>query len=162
MTEDHRLPFRRQRLRIDGFDYSDPAFVYFATLCASRESQPFNDARLAQQVIDAINWSRAAGRWRVFCHCLMPEHLHLAISTGRSGMNLSRVIGAFKTWTTRLAWQSGVRGGLWQRSWYDHVARQEEDLLTICEYIINNPVRCGLVEEAAAWPYSGMLDPLPL
>lgn len=45
---------------------------------------------------------------------------------------------------------------------FDHIARKEENVLAICEYILANPVRKGLVEDPTEWPYSGMLDPLPV
>ncbi len=66
----------------------------------------------------------------------------------------------FKSYTTRLAWQKGHPGALWQRSYYDHIARREEDVLAICEYILANPVRKGLVEDVGLWPFSGLIDPL--
>jgi len=151
----------RKRLRIDGFDYSQGEYVFFATLCARHKTNPFADVRLAEHVVDALNWSREHERWRVYCFCLMPDHLHLAISPGRPGANLSWTIQAFKRWTTRTAWGCGIHGQLWQRSWYDHVARREEDLVAICEYILCNPVRRGLVEKPGDWRWSGMLDALP-
>jgi len=56
------------------------------------------------------------------------------------------IIGAFKSETT---WQYslGVKnnnwppysGKLWQRSFYDHVVRNDEDLRVLREYIVNNP-----------------------
>jgi len=156
------MRFIRKRLRIESFDYSQLYYVYFATLCARHQTNVFSNSALASEVVNAIHWARANGRWEVYCFCLMPDHLHLALSPGECNGNLSDTIGAFKKWTTRKAWDMGLHGPLWQRSWYDHVARHEEDLTRICEYICNNPVRSGLVEEVSQWPYSGMPDPLPL
>ena len=155
------VEFVRKRLRIDGFDYSQGEYVYFATLCARHHTDPFADPRLAQSVIDALNWSRTQGRWKLYCYCLMPDHLHVATSPN-GGHDLSATVATFKSWTTRKAWELGLHGQLWQHGWYDHVARREEDLVRICEYILANPVRGQLVSEPTAWPYSGMPDPLPL
>ena len=95
--------------------------------------------------------------WRV----LMPDHLHLAVSPEPQKDDLSRLLQRFKSFTTRLAWQHGYRGALWQRSYYDHIARGEEDVIALCQYILSNPVRQGLVTDAALWPYSGMPCPQP-
>ncbi len=43
---------------------------------------------------------------------------------------------------------------LWQRSYYDHVVRRAESLEEICKYILENPVRKGLVENYREYPYS--------
>lgn len=44
---------------------------------------------------------------------------------------------------------------LWQRSFYDHVLRGEEDMEEVAEYIWNNPVRAGLAEEREEYPFWG-------
>ena len=154
-------PFRRKRLRLEHFDYADPNHVYFATICARHLTNPFNREELVKEVIQSLLWSREHSRFRLYCYCLMPDHLHLAVSPGECGWKLSRSIGAFKSYTTHRSWQYGFRGKLWQKSWYDHIARKEEDLVAICQYILANPVRKGLVKHAEDWPYSDMVDPLP-
>jgi hypothetical protein len=48
------------------------------------------------------------------------------------------------------------RGGrLWQEGYFDHVVRQDEDLVGIAAYIIANPIRAGLCRESSEYPYSG-------
>lgn len=155
-------PFRRKRLRLADFNYADPNYIYFATICARYPTRPFLNDALAQEVIKAIHWSREHQRWVVYCYCLMPDHLHLVLSPGPAGMSLSECFRAFKRWTTRKTWEHGVHGRLWQRSWYDHIARKDEDVLAMCRYVLANPVRKGLVENPEDWPFSGMPDPLPL
>ncbi len=51
---------------------------------------------------------------------------------------------------------------LWQRSYYDHILRGPEELRPAIEYVLNNPVQAGLVEDAGGYPYSGgeMLEEL--
>ncbi len=44
---------------------------------------------------------------------------------------------------------------LWQRSYYDHVLRGEEDTEDVAEYIWNNPVRAGLVTDRDSYPFWG-------
>jgi len=51
---------------------------------------------------------------------------------------------------------------LWQKNFYDHIVRKEESILKIAEYILNNPVRKGMALRWESYPYSRMVDPLPL
>ena len=44
---------------------------------------------------------------------------------------------------------------LWQDSYYDRVVRAEEDLGGIARYIIENPVRAGLVKSPLEYPFVG-------
>jgi REP element-mobilizing transposase RayT len=67
---------------------------------------------------------------------------------------LSDVIGAFKSLTTN-AYIRGVRGlgwppfdkRLWQRNYYEHVVRSEDELSRIQRYIENNPANWETDEE---------------
>jgi putative transposase len=44
--------------------------------------------------------------------------------------------------------------GIWQRRYWEHTIRDEEDFAQHVDYIHFNPVKHGHVEHAAAWPYS--------
>ena len=162
MTNDITTYRQRKKLRFEALDYSDPDYVYFVTLCARHLSSPFVDAGLASAIIDALLHRSRTGTWKLYAYVLMPDHLHAALSPIHGGGTISELLRDFKSYTTRVGWQRGVRGALWQRGFYDHVARRERSLLAICEYILANPVRKGLVREVGEWPFAGMPDPLPL
>ena len=42
---------------------------------------------------------------------------------------------------------------LWQKGFYDHQIRDEDDLLSNARYIIANPLRAGLVKDIACYPF---------
>ncbi len=161
------LSKRRKAIRLKNFDYSNSDYVYFITMCARHLSSPFLSRGLAQEILKSLLSLRDEGKIFLYCYCLMPDHLHVVLSPrpscGReSSEDVSKILGDFKSYTTRLSWKHGIKGKLWQRSFYDHVGRKEEDLTAICDYIIANPVRKGLVGNPEDWSHSGLLDPLPL
>jgi len=158
---------RRKAIRLEDFDYSNSDYVYFITICARHLSNPFLNCGLAQEVLKSLLSLREEGRIFLYCYCLMPDHLHIVLSPrvnyrGGCSENLSKILGNFKSYTTRLSWEYGIKGKLWQRSFYDHIGRKGEDLIAICNYILANPVRKGLVENPENWSYSCLLDPLPI
>jgi len=53
--------------------------------------------------------------------------------------SLSELIGAFKTTSSKLIHQTGLNEFHWQRSFYDHIIRNESSLNKIREYIRKNP-----------------------
>ena len=44
--------------------------------------------------------------------------------------------------------------GIWQRRFYDHIIRTEEDFNRHLDYIHYNPVKHGLVKASKNWKYS--------
>jgi len=136
--------------------------VYFVTICAIRGARPLTGAQLAQAIVGHLRDLDARGRAYVHWYCLMPDHLHVVLSCVARGPNLVRAVQELKTKTTHAARRMGLRVPIWQRGFYDHIARTEEDLAAACAYIFDNPVRAGLVAEASAWAYSGCVSPLRL
>ncbi len=57
---------------------------------------------------------------------------------------LSKTICAFKTTSSKSIHNIGFFDFQWQRSFYDHVIRNEKSLENIREYIVNNPLKWEL------------------
>jgi len=85
-------------------------------------------------------------RVHVYAYCFMPDHVHL-VAAARGEVDLVGVVQRFKSVSTRLYWQHGGKGKLWQRGFYDHVVRNEENLRQLARYVLANPVRAGMVED---------------
>jgi REP element-mobilizing transposase RayT len=89
----------------------------------------------------------------VFTLCLMPNHYHLVVECLRDALSraLQRVNGiyaeGFNGKYTRSGHLWGDRFALWQ-------VRDEEHFRDTCAYVLANPVRAGLCERAADWPWS--------
>ena len=71
----------------------------------------------------------------------MPNHIHMLVAiennTGGDGTPpLQNIVGAFKSFTTN---KYGKK--LWQRSFHDHIIRNESDYLKIWNYIDTNPAK---------------------
>ena len=63
----------------------------------------------------------------------------------QAAAELGRLIGAVKSRSVHLAAERGLKAGrLWQRGYYDHIVRSENDFLRIWTYIDNNPLRWEL------------------
>ena len=162
-------PRRRNSYRLAGHDYSDSSYAYFATIDVKIRHvapgsttdllAPFTSCMaLGQQANDSLLFYRAQGKLLIYAYCLMPAHLHL-LGSPQAGENLSVVLGSYESYVTRLAWSYGVVGKLWQRSFYDHILRQSNDAQAVIAYILNNPVKAGLVADWHDWPWCGMPDP---
>jgi len=113
---------------------------------------------LNSEIVNCLKQERIEKGIAIYAYCLMPDHLHLLISPLERGVNVSKFIGAFKSKTTKIAWKYELKGKLWQQRFYDHIVRKVESLKETCEYILNNPVRKGLVENRGDYEFSGIID----
>jgi putative transposase len=93
--------------------------------------------------------------WMVGRYVVMPDHLHFfAAPTAERPRSLSAMMGKWKEWTAKRI----CRGGpLWQPGFFDHVLRSTESGSAKWDYVRQNPVRAGLVNDAGEWPYAGSI-----
>lgn len=99
----------------------------------------------------------AAGKYqsRVFAYCFMPDHIHLLAATP-PGVDFVGFIRQFKQLSAhRFRRLLRTRRPIWQARFHDHALRSEEGLLAAAQYILDNPVRAGIVSDAGSYPYSG-------
>ena len=81
----------------------------------------------------------------------MPDHVHLLVQDP----DVVDLVRLFKGRSTPSARRHEPGRRLWQRSFHDHGLRREESVETVAKYIFENPMRAGLVENPAEYPWSG-------
>ena len=90
----------------------------------------------------------------VLAYCFMPDHVHLLIqgetdhADCRSFIKYSKQCSGFhyrKTFGERL----------WQRYGYERTLRNEEATLSVARYILENPLRAGLVSAVQDYAFLG-------
>ena len=97
----------------------------------------------------------------------MPDHLHCIWQLPRDDANFSMRWSQIKRLTTQACPQYHLaqdtlsaskikrnEKGIWQRRFYEHQIRNEQDLITHMDYLHYNPVKHGLVDNVADWSYS--------
>ena len=148
---------KRKPIRIENYDYSAPG-AYFVTICtANREKCLWGDCRgelcspdkvplsevglIVEKEIATMNETYDAVSVDKFC--IMPDHIHLLLVIhadvdGRTQFapTISRVVKQFKGSITKQIGRS-----IWQKSFYEHGIRNQQDYDEIWEYIDNNPLK---------------------
>jgi putative transposase len=90
----------------------------------------------------------------VIAYCFMPDHVHLLVE-GCSDAADGRAFVHQAKQRSGYAVAQNWGGPLWQPSYYDHVLRDEDGSLSVARYILENPVRAGIVEAPRDYPFSG-------
>jgi REP element-mobilizing transposase RayT len=109
---------------------------------------------VAAMVVEAIERRQQQGDWDVFEFVVMPTHIHLFCELSELG--LKAIMNDFKRWTGHQAVKilgTGNGPRFWQREWFDHWSRSDEEDEKIARYIRQNPIAAGLVEVHTDWPY---------
>ena len=154
-TEFHPDPHHRRSIRLPDFDYTRPG-AYFVTIVCAERALLFEEPCLRDVAEEAWVWLA----WQypyvnLDAHVVMPNHLHGIIMMDdlrRGGSRtapttprkpIGRLVGAFKTVSTkRINQLRGMPGvPVWQRNYYEHVIRDDEDLQRVRAYIVENPAR---------------------
>jgi len=93
---------------------------------------------------------------------VLPDHPHTVWTLPKDDNDYPARWRAIKSRFTRVVRECGVsltpnaKGeyDLWQRRYWEHTIRDEDDLQRHVDYIHCNPVKHGLVKRVADWPYS--------
>ena len=92
----------------------------------------------------------------VLIYCFMPDHLHVIVH-GREDLSDTRqAMVDFKQLSG--FWFRSVKSPLrWQKDFYDHIIRKEQDLGAQVRYVAANPVRRKLAQDWRHYPHTGSI-----
>ena len=166
MTDNRvNLP-KRKNTRLRGFDYSQTG-AYFITICTHNRKCLFSNivgaihelpenkltqyGELAEQIIQFL-----PGRFHISIlkYVIMPNHIHLIIKIKNDNKKrairesplqynrsiIDKAIGFLKMNVSKKV-HNTFADKIWQRSYHDHIIRDERDYQKICEYIDTNVLR---------------------
>ena len=136
------------------------------------------DDQIAKQVADSMHYLNGKV-YQLSAYCVMANHVHIVFTplpiqssdvAQTVGLpvndndaqtkslcynSFSSIMQSLKGYTARKANQHlGRSGAFWQHESYDHCVRNPNELKRIIDYILNNPVKAGLVEEWEKWQWS--------
>jgi hypothetical protein len=88
----------------------------------------------------------------------MPDYAHLVLmplADDNGNFSIPEIMQGIKSTSAhRISKLLRRKGLVWQQESFDHVVRQEEGIPARVEYLINNPVRAGLVRSAEEYPWA--------
>ena len=158
----------RKRNRLPGFDYSNSHY-YFITICVNRMLAKLGEVLKGKMVLNNygnIVEEKLFDLPHKYLYVeldefiIMPNHVHAimiidrqnvsALSETRTSHDLSlppkikslpELVGVFKTTSSKAIHETGLLDFKWQRSFYDRIIRNENELYNIRKYISQNPLK---------------------
>lgn len=160
----------RKHNRIKHFDYSQNG-AYFITICTHDRkrilSEIAGDGAIclhpSGEIVESMI-QRIADKYpcvSVDHYVIMPDHIHMLlridssqkrlnsndeVGTGNPSPTIGNIVGSYKYQTAKqINVMNGTAGeAVFQRSYYDHVIRNQQDYDDIWTYIENNPRKWNL------------------
>ena len=157
------------------FDSSKP---YFITMSVNQWAKIFNNTSIINIVINSLKYCQLNKGLEIYSYCIMPDHIHM-ICRSICEYSLSEIIRDFKKYTSRsiikhlintdnnisAVWLEIFRKNdskirhiyrhhVWQEGFYPIELSSNSFIDQKIEYINNNPVKAGMVDNAEDYLYS--------
>lgn len=145
---------QRKKIRVGEYDYSQCG-AYFVTIC-TQNRRPIlsnivgDDAHIVPKRYGQIAEKYLKNAAEIEKYVIMPDHIHMLIRLEEQGAEkrspqasrIASIVRSIKTLTTK-----EIGEPIFQRSYYDHVIRNQRDYNEIWEYIENNPRKWMLTRQ---------------
>ena len=136
-----------------------PDSIVFIT-SVTRNRIPFFTKKANQELFySTIENSHEIHNFELLAQVLLPDHFHWLLRIEKS--NFSIIVKTVKgNFTRNFKSQNDISQSLilWQPRYWDHIIRNERDLVNHLEYIHWNPVKHGYVKDPMDWQSSSFND----
>jgi len=127
------------------------------TLCIEGKKPFFTEKTTVDKFLEILRQTKNKYNCKNWVYVFMPDHLHLIIEGNSEESDLWKTMILFKQ-KTGFYLSRSIGRIKWQKDFYDHIHRKDEDLKKHISYLLNNPVRKGLVANWQDYPFKGSLD----
>jgi putative transposase len=146
---------KEKKHRLPGDCYKGRISVSF-TLCIKNRLPLFANADIVSTFVEILEEVAAKYSCVIPAYCFMPDHVHLIVSGNEDDADNLKFLTAFKQKTGFWMSRNHIEAR-WQKDFFDHVIRKDENLSALIAYILDNPVRKGLVADWRDYPFKGSI-----
>ena len=129
----------RKPTRIPNYDYSQNNY-YFITICTHEKKCIFGTVeqlnplgKIAMQ--DLKNLEKCYKEVRIDSYIVMPNHIHAIVVLENANASLNQIIGLYKSGVSRKIRHIVPNLQVWQRSYHDHIIRNQAAYEKIWNYV---------------------------
>ena len=129
-----------------------PGQIYFVTAVTDGRIPILIE--FANEFIEAMTEASRRINFKLIAHVIMPDHVHMIIDPCNNNLSgIIRIIKLIFAYNYRKA--KGLdRAKVWQARFWDHIIRNEKDLINHLDYIHYNPVKHGFAVAPIEWCFS--------
>ena len=136
--------------------------TYLVTAVTAQRHSLFQVTATAELFEQTLLDYHSQGKFLLHAFVIMPDHFH-ALITPAPDVSLEKAMQFIKG---GFSFRLKSKHDVWMRSFNESQVATEEKFMSCVRYIVENPVRRGLVTSPDAYPFSsaarGAMDPMPL
>jgi phosphoribosylanthranilate isomerase len=137
--------------------YNEENECHFVTSVTRERKRIFQDINNVEILIETIRFYQERGDLKLLGYVVMPDHIHLMLIPRKGTISdIMRNIKAYSA--TAIRRRTGIDSGIWQDSFYDHLICGEKDFESKLNYLHENPLRKGFVQNLDYYPYSSYIN----
>ncbi len=132
---------------------SVPGQIYFVTAVTKDRNPVFKNFCHGRTVVNALRHHQHYNNAETLAFVIMPDHFHWLFSLGEN-LSLSNLVGSVKRVSSKKVnlQLEQTNTSTWQKGFYDHALREEENIREVAQYMIANPLRANLVKQIGDYP----------
>jgi REP element-mobilizing transposase RayT len=142
--------------RLDLFCYEGYTRASF-TVCIKNRRHVFTNSHIVENFTDIFASSIKKHLCVNWVYLFMPDHFHFILEGTSLDANLWKAVVLFKQ-KTGYWFSKNMPEAQWQKDFFDYLHRKDLDLKEHIFYILDNPVRKGIVKNWKDYPHKGSLD----
>ena len=139
--------------RLTHYSYTGPQ-QYFLTICTFERRRHFVSRATVSIVNEQFLRTATDFEFAILAYCFMPDHLHLLVEGVSERSNLPQFVSLGKQ-RAAFATRELLRPRLWQTGYFERVLRSNDETFNVARYVVQNPVRAGLVRSPDEYPFTG-------
>ncbi|MTI39268.1 transposase [Fulvivirga lutimaris] len=169
---------------MSAYKFDDPEGIYFVTFTVVEWIDVFTRSEYSEIVLDSIRYCQKEKGLEVYAWVIMSNHIHLIISRNENVNDLSAIVRDFKKFTashilksienntheSRKNWmlwifssagkknKNNTNFQFWKQDNHAELLMTNKFMQQKLDYIHNNPVVAGLVDEPEYYKYSSASD----
>ncbi len=130
-----------------------PGAVYHVTSRGNARQSIFIDDENRGGFLDVLSIVVERFKWLCHAYCLMENHYHLLIETpnGNLSKGMRELNGVYTQWFNQ---RDRRVGHLFQGRYKAILVEKDSHLLSLCRYVVLNPLRVGLIKKPEQWRWS--------
>jgi putative transposase len=135
--------------------YHQSDHSHFVTFSCYRRQRNFSSGTIYDLFPECLERMRRRFEMCVYGYLVRPEHVHLLLSEPENGTLADAIHYLKLSFSKRVKdVKLGQSGPFWQKRYYDRNIRSWQEFAVKLRYLHRNPVKRGLVTEAAQWKWS--------
>jgi REP element-mobilizing transposase RayT len=148
---------RKHPIHLPAKDWFNTSTIIFVTVC-TKARKPILSTNSAHQLLQHAWQIRPS--WLIGRYVIMPDHVHLFCAP--ADLTPQPLIKWISFWKSHVTthWADPMQLPVWQRHFWDTQLRRSENYDMKWDYVVQNPVRAGLVARAEDWPFQGEINSL--